>query len=579
MPEVKIKLTAETKQAVAAFNAFKEQANVGKDALQALSNAGRAFGSQVSPQLTAGVGAIAEGFKALAGSAKLGSAAIGAYAIGAGAVFMGWKAAIDSVRESFKKFDDEVANRKAESVWQDRRAELLKYIESLEKAGKLSGEEARVATRDVLTASTPEKRNAISEAYLSRVNTAREEIEKEKVKASQELENILRDVQIKLLSGAEKEKAEIKKELDELVAKGTDAAVKLGMDSQPLLDLANQLLNKNLAEVDAKAAEKQVEAQRKIVEEQRKITEEIRARENRADEFYKREDEHTARMLERERQLGLQKIQNNPFITESERFGQMQGAGADLTNEVNPSSFTQNMSAGLAQLSSSWEFAGNAARVSMEAMQAGVGGVTNGIMGAITGTMTWGQAFSQVARQIIASLIQIVVQWIAQQTIVRALRAIFTVESQAQAQITEQAWAPAAYAASVATYGYAAVIGAAGIIAGLGTTMAAFMASGFAEGGYTGDGGKYQPAGIVHRGEYVMPAEVVRSLGVGRLDAIAGGAIEMSAGGAGSSSVSVKTVVVSNMQEAMIEALKSPAGERVIVQTVEGRKIDLGLPT
>lgn len=32
---------------------------------------------------------------------------------------------------------------------------------------------------------------------------------------------------------------------------------------------------------------------------------------------------------------------------------------------------------------------------------------------------------------------------------------------------------------------------------------------GFAAGGYTGAGGKYEPAGIVHRGEYVFPAEVV----------------------------------------------------------------------
>lgn len=31
----------------------------------------------------------------------------------------------------------------------------------------------------------------------------------------------------------------------------------------------------------------------------------------------------------------------------------------------------------------------------------------------------------------------------------------------------------------------------------------------FAEGGYTGDGGKYQPAGVVHRGEYVIPKEGV----------------------------------------------------------------------
>jgi hypothetical protein len=32
---------------------------------------------------------------------------------------------------------------------------------------------------------------------------------------------------------------------------------------------------------------------------------------------------------------------------------------------------------------------------------------------------------------------------------------------------------------------------------------------GFAEGGYTGKGGKYEPAGIVHRGEYVVPKHLV----------------------------------------------------------------------
>lgn len=36
---------------------------------------------------------------------------------------------------------------------------------------------------------------------------------------------------------------------------------------------------------------------------------------------------------------------------------------------------------------------------------------------------------------------------------------------------------------------------------------------GFATGGYTGAGGKYDPAGIVHRGEYVMDAETVRRAG------------------------------------------------------------------
>src|SRR5699024_2297872 len=41
---------------------------------------------------------------------------------------------------------------------------------------------------------------------------------------------------------------------------------------------------------------------------------------------------------------------------------------------------------------------------------------------------------------------------------------------------------------------------------------------GKSDGGYTGDGGKYEPAGIVHRGEYVFSKEAVNKLGVGTLE-------------------------------------------------------------
>jgi TP901 family phage tail tape measure protein len=44
----------------------------------------------------------------------------------------------------------------------------------------------------------------------------------------------------------------------------------------------------------------------------------------------------------------------------------------------------------------------------------------------------------------------------------------------------------------------------------------------FASGGYTGDGPKYTPAGIVHAGEFVFPQEAVKRLGVGRLGSMAG---------------------------------------------------------
>ena len=37
---------------------------------------------------------------------------------------------------------------------------------------------------------------------------------------------------------------------------------------------------------------------------------------------------------------------------------------------------------------------------------------------------------------------------------------------------------------------------------------------GYSSGGYTGDGGKYEPAGIVHRGEYVVNSQTTRDLGL-----------------------------------------------------------------
>ncbi|WP_033998011.1 tape measure protein [Pseudomonas paraeruginosa] len=46
-----------------------------------------------------------------------------------------------------------------------------------------------------------------------------------------------------------------------------------------------------------------------------------------------------------------------------------------------------------------------------------------------------------------------------------------------------------------------------------GNSFSQFPQEGFAAGGYTGPGGKYEPAGIVHAGEHVQPQEVVREPG------------------------------------------------------------------
>lgn len=60
---------------------------------------------------------------------------------------------------------------------------------------------------------------------------------------------------------------------------------------------------------------------------------------------------------------------------------------------------------------------------------------------------------------------------------------------------------------------------------------------GFSDGGFTGHGGKYAPAGMVHKGEYVFSKQAVQRAGLGNLDAMHrslkghanGGAVAMSA--------------------------------------------------
>ena len=67
------------------------------------------------------------------------------------------------------------------------------------------------------------------------------------------------------------------------------------------------------------------------------------------------------------------------------------------------------------------------------------------------------------------------------------------------------------------------ILGAAAMAAAIAGGVALVNKIGFAEGGYTGAGGKYEPAGIVHRGEYVFPQEAVSRIGLGRLEAMKSG--------------------------------------------------------
>lgn len=75
--------------------------------------------------------------------------------------------------------------------------------------------------------------------------------------------------------------------------------------------------------------------------------------------------------------------------------------------------------------------------------------------------------------------------------------------------------AAAAIGAYVMPYG--AIVAAITVALGL-ANVARIAGVQFASGGYTGPGGKYQPAGVVHANEYVIPSESVNKYGVGHFN-------------------------------------------------------------
>ncbi|MCH8363197.1 phage tail length tape measure family protein [Klebsiella pneumoniae] len=69
----------------------------------------------------------------------------------------------------------------------------------------------------------------------------------------------------------------------------------------------------------------------------------------------------------------------------------------------------------------------------------------------------------------------------------------------------------------------AAVAQVVGLMASITSSITSAAAVGFASGGYTGPGGKYQPAGIVHKGEYVFDQASTNRIGVSQLEALRNG--------------------------------------------------------
>ncbi|MBZ7398006.1 phage tail protein [Klebsiella grimontii] len=111
----------------------------------------------------------------------------------------------------------------------------------------------------------------------------------------------------------------------------------------------------------------------------------------------------------------------------------------------------------------------------------------------------------------------------------------------------------------------AAVAQVIGLMASITSSITSAAAVGFASGGYTGPGGKYQPAGIVHKGEYVFDQASTNRIGVTQLEALRNGKPLDATLGRSGFGTGVQNVNADNSRKTTIHApieqhFHSPAG-------------------
>ncbi|HHL1932922.1 TPA: tape measure protein [Klebsiella pneumoniae] len=131
------------------------------------------------------------------------------------------------------------------------------------------------------------------------------------------------------------------------------------------------------------------------------------------------------------------------------------------------------------------------------AVDAFSGNASNAITGLLTGTMSAQEAMSSlgntILNSVINSIVQVGVEMLKNFIIGQTIGAASTANGMIQAALLTNAWTPAAYAASVATGGAAAKVGAVAYGSGLATSMALSTVSGARyNGGPVSAGGLYQ---------------------------------------------------------------------------------------
>lgn len=164
--------------------------------------------------------------------------------------------------------------------------------------------------------------------------------------------------------------------------------------------------------------------------------------------------------------------------------------------------------------------------------------VTNGIADAAAMAILYGEDFSDsmaavgrsIVENVLSALIKMGVQYAINAAIGQSFGAAATAAGVAQASALSAAWATPAALVSLASFGANGPAAIASITSTTALTQGLAMA-GFQQGGYTGNMGVSDVAGVVHGREYVFDAAATSRIGVPTLEAIRSGRPLNSSGG------------------------------------------------
>ena len=210
---------------------------------------------------------------------------------------------------------------------------------------------------------------------------------------------------------------------------------------------------------------------------------------------------------------------------------------------------------------------------------------TDGFADSVANAIVKGDDFAEsmrnvaqtIAVDLISSIIKMGIQWVATQIMMATVGKAMEAQAMTTTAITAGAygtmWAVPATYATVATQGGAVATGQSALQAALIANKAQALMKLYT-GGYTGDGGKYEPAGIVHKGEYVFNQDDVNRIGLSNLEAMHNGTMGVTNNYSnvyttsenGGNNVSIVNVVDPSLVKAY---LNTSEGQTVILNTIK----------